>query len=41
LKATPATSARPNTTWLSASARSTAVRDYLVGPRHQREPLQR
>ena len=30
LKATPATSARPNTTWRSASAARAAVRDYLV-----------
>ena len=29
-KATPATSARPNTTWRSASAARSAVRDYLV-----------
>ena len=28
-KATPATSARPNTTWRSASGARTAVRDYL------------
>ena len=35
-KATPATSARPNTTWRSASAARTAVRDYLHEPRHRR-----